>query len=214
MKRHEIDNRQQIVILCEGSTEVKAVNLFLRHQWEEEGLSHVALRTDDLRGHVDNVIIKTALYLQDDKVISVFTLVDLCRFKLNELSAIPEKPNRIEAAKRWFIDKIDVTFRARFFPHFAVYEIETWILAEGHALSARLRDNSIKPNPNAEDLNDQDTPKSRLNRLFKKYGKHGYREIFDGTALFGKMKFDVVYCSCPNFRAFFDDLRRVASKAT
>ena len=86
-------------------------------------------------------------------------------------------------------------------------------MAEGMALSQRLRDPSIRADPQAERKNFQKPPKKRINELFQRNKDERYKETFDGKSLFSKMEFQPVYDSCPYFRRFYDELRAVAGRA-
>jgi hypothetical protein len=88
--------------------------------------------------------------------------------------------------------------------------VEAWILAEGDALSQRLKDPRIGPDPHAEKRNFQKPPKKVVNELFWRNRKTRYEEITDGRPLFSKMKFQPVYDTCPYFRKFYDDLKAAA----
>ena len=212
MTRRELKTGRRIVLLCEGKTEILAVQQFLRRQWTVDSLANTALVPIDLRGHLENVSKQVPRHLNDPKVLAVFTLIDLCRFGRLEFSGAEEKPQKVALCAEWLRDRVPVSCHTRFFPHLSVHEVESWILAEGKALAARLGDSRIKPASNAEDINDQETPKARLHEIFKRNGKReGYLETRDGYALFGNMDFQPVYDTCLYFRAFYDDLKRVAA---
>jgi hypothetical protein len=85
-------------------------------------------------------------------------------------------------------------------------------LAEGTALSQRLQDASIRPDPQAESKDFQKPPKKRLAELFLRHKKTRYRETLDGHPLFMKMSFQPVYDSCHYFQKFYDDLKRAATR--
>jgi hypothetical protein len=78
------------------------------------------------------------------------------------------------------------------------------------ALSQRLQDPSIRPDPHAELKDFQKPPKKRIEELFWRNKKTRYRETLDGQPLFSKMSFQPVYDSCRYFRKFYDDLKAVA----
>jgi hypothetical protein len=80
-------------------------------------------------------------------------------------------------------------------------------LAEGAALSQRLQDPSIRPDPQAELKDFQEPPKKVIGELFWRNKKTRYRETLDGQPLFSKMSFQPVYDSCRYFRKFYDDLK-------
>jgi hypothetical protein len=83
-------------------------------------------------------------------------------------------------------------------------------LAEGKALSRRLGDASIAPDPQAELKNFMKPPSQRINEYFLRSRKTRYRKIADGQPLFSKIAFQPVYDSCQYFRKFYDDLKAAA----
>jgi hypothetical protein len=111
----------------------------------------------------------------------------------------------------WLRAQVQRHHRAQdFFPHVSVHEVEAWILAEGAALSQRLQDPSIRPDPQAELKDFQKPPKKVIGELFWRNKKTRYRETLDGQPLFSKISFRPVYDSCRYFRKFYDDLRAAA----
>jgi hypothetical protein len=116
---------------------------------------------------------------------------------------------KVERVRDWLREHVTHPRRGDFFPHVSVHEVEAWILAEGTALSQRLQDRSISPDPQAEWKNCQKPPKKRIDELFRRNKKTRYKETVDGKALFSKMEFQPVYDSCQYFRKFYDDLRSV-----
>jgi len=201
---------KQIVILCEGDTEVTAVKEFIRRQWIEDGLESVGLLTKDLKGKLEGVHIQTRLYHKNLKVVAVFTLVDTREFNVVDLSRYDSLTKKTNAAKRWLKNDFEKEIPEKFYPHLSVHETEAWILADGVALANRLKNNRLKPRKNAEKLDDHNPPKKRLNELFRKHKQYEYHEIKEGTPLFKRLNFEKVYDSCPNFKKFYDDLKAVA----
>jgi hypothetical protein len=209
---HAQKQAHRIVILCEGKTEYLAVRHFVAKQWQADGLASVGLDRRDLHGHLDKVGIFASNYLDERDVLAVFTLVDLQG--MNRVSHPPndELEAKVRRVQDWLRDQVPQHVRARdFFPHVSVHEVEAWILAEGVALSQRLRDPSIAPDPKAELENFQNPPSERIRELFlRSKEKRRYQKIEDGERLFSKMEFQPVYDSCRYFRKFYDDLRAAA----
>lgn len=201
----------RIVVLCEGDTEEVAIRHFVARQWQQDGLSAVGLAPRNLNGHSDKIKPFAADYLDETSVLAVFTLVDLYGMNLVTHASNDELNTKVERVKEWLRDQAQPHGRARdFFPHVSVHEVEAWILAEGSALSQRLRDPSIKPDREAELKNFQKPPKKRIDELFWRNRKTRYKEIADGQALFSKMAFEPVYDYCRYFREFYDELKAVA----
>jgi hypothetical protein len=202
----------RIVVLCEGKTEYLAVRHFVARQWEADGLASVGLDPRDLRGHLDRVGIFGCNYLDEGDALAVFALVDLQGMKRVSHPPNDELGAKVRRVQGWLRDQVGQHARARyFFPHVSVHQVEAWILAEGAALSRRLRDPSIAPDPKAEGKDFQNPPSKRISELFlRSKEKRRYQKIEDGEPLFSNMEFQPVYDSCLYFRKFYDDLKAAA----
>ena len=125
-------------------------------------------------------------------------------------SSIEEK---IQKSRNWLKNQFPPDLLKIFSPHLSVHEVEAWILAEGISLQKRLK-TSVSIENNAEEIDDQNPPKSRLNSIFHKCGKReGFKEIRDGTPLFQSLDFHKVYKKCPYFRHFYDELKQIGTTA-
>jgi hypothetical protein len=205
---------RRIVVLCEGDTEELATRHFITRQWQTDGLSAIGLHTVNLSAKLQDVSVKTSLYLDETNVLAVFTLVDLYGMDRVVHQADDELEAKVARVKSWFLGGIEHARKANFHPHVCVHETEAWMLAEGAALRRRLDDAGIKPDPQAEIKNFQSPPQRRLNELFLRQKKDRYHKIRDGRPLLAALEFDVVYKSCRYFRAFYDDLRSVGRNST
>ena len=200
----------RIIVLCEGDTEELAVRYFIARQWQSDGLGSVGLDRIILNGKPQNASKFAVRYLDNQEVLAVFTLLDL-----QGNSQVLHQPNdnfdaKVRRVREWLRGQVEHPRANHFFPHVCVHQTEAWILAEGRALAARLKDPSIVPDPNAEAKNFQNPPSQRLNELFLRVKKRRYNKVIDGTPLFKAMQFPPVYDSCKYFRAFYDDLKKAA----
>jgi hypothetical protein len=201
---------RRVVVLCEGDTEELAVRYFVWRQWRDEGLASVGLKPINLYGKLEDTAKFATDYLDDQQVLSVFALIDLLR-----MNRVRHQPNdalevKVARVRDWLCDRVVHPRQADFHPHVSVHEVEAWILAEGKALSQRLQDASIAPDPQAEVKNFLKPPSKRISEYFRRSKRTRYRKIADGRPLFSKMEFQPVYDSCQYFRKFYDDLRAVA----
>lgn len=206
-------NGRRIVVLCEGDTEELATRHFISRQWQNDGLTAIGLHTVNLNGKLQDVAVKTRLYLDESDVIAVFTLVDLYGMDRVEHQPDDTLNTKVERVRDWFRSKVVHARKNDFHSHVCVHETEAWLLAEGVAVKRRLDDTSIKPDPHAEPKNFQNPPQKRLNELFLRFRKDRYHKIRDGRPLFSALEFDPVYKTCTYFRAFYDDLRNVGQNA-
>lgn len=202
--------KQEIVILCEGSTEEYAIRYFVRRQWEVDGFTPMGLHTIDLRGKVENVAKYARLYAREEQVTAVFTLIDLYGTKQIKYDPRDDLAQKVTRAKTWLQQGISPDISSKFYPHFSVHEVEAWLLADGRCLANRLKNETIQPDPQAETRNFENPPSRRLQTLFKQHKPTGYSKIQDGIPLFQHVTFETVYASCVYFRTFYDDLKQVA----
>jgi hypothetical protein len=202
-------DKKRIVILCEGDTEINAIRYFIAPHWQKDGFKEIGLHTINLNGKLGDIAKLTPRYAQENKVVAVFTLVDLYGTNQVQHSRDDELAQKIVNVQNWLQKGLLAKIRKKFHPHVSVHEIEAWLLAEGNCLAKRLNDKTIQPDPQAETRNFENPPSRRLQALFKSRSKN-YLKIQDGTALFQDADFETVYTSCPYFKAFYDDLKVVA----
>lgn len=200
-------------MLCEGDTEELAVKHFIARQWQNDGLNSIGLHSVNLNAKLQDVSVKTRLYLEEANVLAVFTLIDLYGMDRVEHGSGDELNAKVERVRDWFRSKVEHARKNDFHPHVCVHETEAWLLAEGAALRKRLDDAGVKPDPQAEIKNFQSPPQKRLNELFLKIKKDRYHKIRDGRPLLASLEFEAVYKSCLYFRAFYDDLRSVGKNS-
>lgn len=199
----------RIVVLCEGDTEELAVRYFIAPQWKSEGLGFVGLKSINLDGKLEKAGKFAGGYLDDQEVLAVFTLVDLQGMTKVAHQHEDSLQTKIQRVRDWLRAQVNHAREKRFFPHVCVHQTEAWILAEGHALAARLGDHNIGPDSDAELKNFQNPPSQRLNELFLRIKKRRYNKKGDGAPLFKAMKFHSVYNSCQYFKELYDDLKAV-----
>lgn len=207
-----LGNGRRIVILCEGDTEELAVRHFVARQWKADGLNSVGLHHVNLHGRLQDIGIKTSLFLDENGVLAVFTLIDLCGMDRVQHPPTDKLEAKVERVRDSLRTQPRRSTSGRFFPHVSVHETEAWILAEGSALARRLNDSGIRPDPDAECKNFQKPPHERINELFltRRHGDR-YQKIRDGRPLFASMQFEFVYKACRYFRSFYDDLKAAGS---
>jgi len=208
-----------IVVLCEGKTEMIAVEHFIRFRWEAEGLRSIALRPINLKGKLEDVFHNVVRFRKDPKAVAVFTLIDLYGME----RVLPKKESdlavnvrttsnwlRVDGAPPEMKDEFKTrAIRSFYHPHVSVHEVEAWLLADGKCIGP-----NIEPLPNAEEIDFQNPPKARVKRILRKLrSRDDYREGIDAQIMFKRARFDVVYASCHYFKVFYDDLKQVAQAA-
>ena len=200
---------KRIIVLCEGKTEEKAVEHFIRPQWQKDGFGSVGLDTRELRGKFEHVSTRVPIHLRKPGVLAVFTLIDL--YGMNRVVHGSEESvhDKVERVRAWLRKDFDSDLLQFFHPHLSVHELEAWLLADGNCIHPGRR-----PDRHAEDRDFIRPPKTRIDEILKKRrNATGYNEVIDGTAMFKRARFDVIYPNCPYFKAFYDDLKEVAQRA-
>ena len=109
----------EIVVLCEGNTEELAVRHFIARQWQADNLGSVGLKRIDLDGKLGNVGKFARLYLDEQDVLAVFTLVDLQGMTRVDHHPGDKLETKIEHVREWLREQVNHARADRFFPHFA-----------------------------------------------------------------------------------------------
>ena len=198
------------MILCEGDTEELAVRHFIARQWTNEGRNAIGLHPINLRGRLQDVPIKAAMFLDEHDVLGVLTLVDLYGMDRVTHHGDDELEEKIRRVSTWLANGLRHPRSAVFFPQLSVHDTEALILAEGAALASRLGDPNIRPDPNAELKDFGRPPQKLIHDLFVSRKGDRYHKIKDGTPLFARLEFEPVYQTCRYFRPFYDALRTLA----
>lgn len=200
----------QIVVLCEGDTEVWAVRGLLKRHLQSEGLTHVSLKPINLRGKLEDVDPFVERYERELKVAAAFTLIDLYGMGRVRHGPGDSLDTKVARVLEWLNANVSGIAPGFFHPHVAVHEIEAWILAEGASLARRLKTSAVGPDPDAERKDFENPPKRRLNEMFRRYLHRRYEENRDGKALFEVMATGALYGTCHYYRVLYDDLARTA----
>ena len=127
------------------------------HRWLDPQLpaqSLVGITAEKFHGvsnYLDDLAQKVEIFLSDRGANFVIGLVDLyglppSRIDLSKCSTIQEK---IATARTRITDIVPERFRSRFRQHFAVHEVEAWLLAYPEVWPAAVRDQILKRPPRA-----------------------------------------------------------------
>lgn len=179
----------------EGESDERAVEYLLRKEIEKLKEYDIITRRLGGKSRFKKEIGKSTRdqFLTDKAVKAVFALIDLF-----------PKDNDPKKLKRELMNSVPGEYRKKFYPHVAVYEIETWLIADEKALKKMLETNKIPRNltGNPEKLNSKNNPKKRLRKA-----KPGYSPFTNGIPAFKKVNPDVVAAKCEHFRMFREDIR-------
>jgi len=155
---------------------------------------------------------KVQLYLNKPDVIAVIALLDLYG------PTFPYPADCSTAIKRFEWAKAHLEKQAgnhpRFRQHFAVHDVEAWILSQPDVLPAVVR-KKLSPGKTEkpETVNFDEPPANLLRRLYEEATGRSYKKVTYGEELFRKLNPEVVHQKCPHFRKLADDLEALAKTA-
>jgi hypothetical protein len=195
----------KIVVLCEGYTE-RAVVSDLFSRWLNprvtERIGFKPVRFNGWKQLVDDAPRKAAFHLRDPKVLGVVTLLDLYG-----PTFYPAHLKSAEERRVWGTEHLlDQLEESRYRPHFAVHEVEAWILAQPEILDPKVRKKLPGKAEKPEEVNSNQPPAKLLDQIYSEVLNKGYKKVVGGTKLFAKLDPEVVYAKCPAFKLLADDL--------
>lgn len=206
-----IQNSRRIALFLEGETE-RALPPFI-HKWldpqlpEGKKVGITPVKFDGVSNYLDDLRTMVATYLDERRANFVVGLVDLygipaSRIDLSQYGTIKEK---IVAARAYIRNLVAKQYRDRFRQHFAVHELEAWLLAYPEELSKeKVIQSQIKNRP-PEQVNFSEPPAKFLKRILQRYKK-----ITVAMNLFPKVDPQVAIDKCPYLKQFMDDLLMLA----
>jgi len=209
---------RRIALFVEGDTERgdarrKTLPQFF-HKWLDPQLpaqGKVAIQAIKFQGvseYLDELPTAVELHLTQRRANIVFGLVDLYglppeRFDFSGCASVQEK---VTAARKIIRSLVPAEFAGRFRQHFAVHEVEAWLLAYPERFPANVRARIKKRRP--EEVNFNEPPAKFLKRImggtYKKtvYAKNIFPQVEPQTAI----------DQCPFLRRMANDLLEVARR--
>jgi len=202
----------RFVLFCEGWTEQGALPDFLRRWLNSKLPTRVGVQPVRFNGWTEMVKdsrVKAHLHLCNSDIIAVVALLDLYgpTFYPADRTTVAE---RYEWAKAHLEKKVD---HPRFLQHFAVHDIEAWILSQPDVLPPAVRRKLPGKHANPETVNFGEPPAYLLNRLYEEATGRTYKKRTYGEELFRELDPQLVWEKCPYFRRLADDLVKLAKRA-
>ncbi len=156
--------------------------------------------------YLDDVGQKVGLYLDNNRANFVFGLIDLYgippnRIDLSPYTTIQEK---VKAARVYIRDLVPHQHQDRFRQHFAVHEVEAWLLAYPEQWPEKVRRQLTRRPP--EQVNFNEPPAKFLKRILG--GR--YKKTTTAMNLFPKIDPQVAIDRCPYLKRLAEDLLLVA----
>lgn len=207
---------RRVALFVEGDTERgearrRTLSAFF-HRWLDPQLpsaSKVGITPVKFQGvsnYLDDLPQKVALYLDDGRANFVFGLIDLygipvSRIDLSKYSTIQEK---VKAGRAQIRALVPQEYRERFRQHFAVHEIEAWLLAYPEQWPAEVRSQITKRPPEQVDFNEP--PAKFLKRILG--GR--YKKTTTAMNVFPRVDPQGAINQCPHLKHLVEDLLAVA----
>lgn len=199
----------QIVLFVEGETERRGVHEFIKRWLDPQTPKKVRIKPikfDGCGDYMKRAGRKAEFHLGEEDVIAVFGLLDLYGLQGIEYPNNYSLDQKVEFARKEVYKKIPKELHGRFHQHFAVHELEAWLLSDRKLFSEiDLPANKCeKP----EEVDFDEPPAKLLNKLYLKasHKTYGYRKVVHGTALLKRLDPEKVIAKCPRFDALVNDM--------
>lgn len=200
------------ILFVEGPTEHAVLPSFLK-RWLDPQLSKpVGIKTVPFNGWpelVKDSPIKAKLHLANDDVIAVVALLDLYGPTI-----YPSDKNTVEEKYVWAKEHLEGKVEQdNFFQFFAVHEVEAWLFSDSSIFPSPIRASIQKISQSPEAINNTKPPSKRLNDIYRKETKRGYKKIVYGKNLFSMLDPKVAYNKCPHLKELLDAMLKMAKEA-
>lgn len=209
---------RRIALFVEGDTERgdarrKTLPTFF-HKWLDPQLptgSRVGIRAVKFQGvseFLDDLAKKTELYLNDGQANFVVGLVDLYglprhRIDLSGYASIKEK---VSAARSHIRKLVPREFQDRFRQHFAVHEVEAWLLAYPERWPPDVRERIRRRPPEQVDFNKPPA------KFLKEILGGRYKKTVHAKNLFPNVDPQQAIDKCPFLKLLAQDLLAIATR--
>jgi len=155
---------------------------------------------------------KVALNLAGESgqdIIAGFGLLDL-----SGPTFYPADKRDVQDRRRWAQSHFEKQVNnPRFAQHFAMHELEAWVLADPQILPAEVRGALPGKVAQPESVNFDEPPAKLLARLYRAKRKRTYGKVIDTTDLLRRLDPAVAYEKCPALKALLDDMLARAKAA-
>jgi hypothetical protein len=209
---------RRIALFVEGDTErgdarQKTLPTFF-HKWLDPQLplwSKVGIHAVKFQGvsnYLDDLPTKLDLYLREGRANYVIGLVDLyglpsARIDVSDCTTVQAK---VVKARREIRKLVPDEFRMRFHQHFAVHEVEAWLLAYPERWPPDVRKHITRRPPEQVDFDEP--PAKFLKRILR--GK--YKKTVHAKNIFPTVNPQTAIDKCPFLRLLAQDLLEIAGR--
>jgi len=205
----------KFLLFVEGDTERGAAPDFLRRWLDPQLPSRVGIKPVKFKGihdYLEDVAQKTEVRLSEPDVIAAIGLVDLYGLPLDYPKTASSPGQKITHARDYITNLIPATLHERFRQHFAVHEIEAWLLSNV-AIFPRNVQKHMQNIPQPESVDFDTPPASRLATWYRQAGRRKYSKTIQALNLFPKLDPSMAYAKCPNLKSMLDEMLGLAQAA-
>ncbi len=202
----------KFILLCEGKTEQLALPEFLKRWLDVRLTQRVGIKPvkyEGWRALYDDYQKKAGMYLDEEDVVGVITLLDLYGpvfYPQNKLSVV----EKIVWGREHFQNAIDHS-KFRFF--FAVHELEAWLLSDPSLFPPEIQQSFPGRIQQPETVDFDEPPAKLLDKLYSLKLRKSFKKTTNGKELFLKLSPDIAYAKCPYLRELLDEMLRMAKNA-
>ncbi|MDW7739932.1 MAG: DUF4276 family protein [Bacillota bacterium] len=203
------------IIFVEGSTEDKILPDFLTKWLNTKLPEKVSVRTVNFKGYANlykDVAQKAIMHLnspQSDEIIAIIGLLDL-----HGPNFYPEELHTVDEKYLWAKQHLEEQVGSpRFRQHFAVHELEAWLLSDSSLFPVEISLALDEASANPEKVNFNRPPSKLLHDLYLGNLNRTYKKVTEGNKLFTSLDPEKVREKCPYFKVFTDDLLELALRS-
>lgn len=205
---------RHFIIFVEGDTEDRVLSAFLGRWLKPKISEQIGIKTVNFKGYANlykDYSQRAILYLNGPReadIIAVISLLDLYG-----PTFYPE--NILTAADRYNWGKAHLEKRVnnpRFRHYFVVHELEAWLLSDPAIFPPQVATLIEEVSAAPEKVNFNRTPAKYLEEIYLQKMNKNYKKVTEGNRLFSRLNPEIVYQKCPYFKAFADDILRLAGE--
>lgn len=202
----------KFVLFVEGHTEKLALPGFLK-RWLDPRLDAPVgiriVRFDGWQDYERDIAKKVALHLSGKPATDVIAGIGL--LDLYGPTFYPASATHADARRAWAKKHLEARVgHPRFRQHFAVHELEAWLLATPTTLPGGVAQMLPRRCAHPETVNFDEPPAKLLDRLYRARLKRPYKKVVDGADLFRQLDPEAAAAKCPQLRALLDDMLSLA----
>jgi len=203
----------KFVLFVEGHTEKLAVPQLLKRWLDPQLAKPVGIKVSRFEGwneYARDIRQKVELNLSGKSGSDVIAGIGL--LDLYGPTIYPAERTGVASRLAWAKEHFErLTGHPRFRQHFAVHELEAWLLAEPTVLPRAVRE--VLPSTPPERVNFNEPPAKLLDRLYTSKMNRRYKKTTDGANLFRALDPAIAYAKCPTLKLLLDDMLQLAREA-